>query len=66
MPEITGDFLHWSQQQLIQNFLQLNDPTNPFYVKAELQQLPIRQLKAYAQKAHQIYLAFQMQNKIEK
>ena len=46
LPAVTGDFSAWNQQQIIQYFLSLNDPSRPLYAKDELASLQIRQLRA--------------------
>ena len=64
LPPLTGDFGAWTQHQVIQYFLSLNDPKKPLYAKGELESLEIRQLRAWATKANQIYQAFLLQAKI--
>ena len=63
-PPITGDFDKWTKDQLTIYFLSLNDPQRPLYAKDELEPLEIKQLKAWATKAYQIWHAYQLQGKV--
>ena len=64
LPTVTGDFSAWTQEQIIQYFLSLNDPSRPLCAKDELVSLQIRQLRACATKANQIQQALLMQGKM--